>query len=59
MWEPQHLIALWASTLCYRDNVTFLRQRLILAEIEILIIGKTVKKNYQFYVHQTLGIFNN
>jgi hypothetical protein len=23
MWEPQHIKALWASTACYKDGVTF------------------------------------
>jgi hypothetical protein len=23
MWDPQHLTTLWASTVCYGDNFTF------------------------------------
>jgi hypothetical protein len=24
MWEPRHLTSIWASTVCYRDNITFI-----------------------------------
>jgi hypothetical protein len=23
MWEPQHLLTIWASTACYRDSFTY------------------------------------
>jgi hypothetical protein len=49
MWKPRHIIALWASTDCYRETCTFLpleEQWFTLYDI-VSMVGNELRAAYE------------
>jgi hypothetical protein len=55
MWEPRRLTAVWASTVCYRDRVTFLLHFKI--ELLLLLLLLTLYKFSHFCIFFLYVVF--